>query len=172
MRQESAFRTNAMSHDGARGLMQLLPSTANYIERTRRFRGASRNQLFDPAINIDVGQRYIDYLLNYAGVDGDLLRLATAYNAGPGNLAKWRRHLGEVEDPLLFIESLPSRETRDFVESVVANLWIYRARLGQSLPSLDAVAAGDWPAYTPLDRPVQAAARPASSGGTQNHGAE
>lgn len=172
MRQESAFRTNAMSRDGARGLMQLLPSTANYIERTRRFRGASRSQLFDPAINIDVGQRYIDYLLNRDGVDGDLLRLATAYNAGPGNLAKWRRHLGDVEDPLLFIESLPSRETRNFVESVVANFWIYRARLGQPLPSLDAVAAGDWPAYTPLDRPVQSAARPASSGGNTSHVAE
>jgi len=172
MRQESAFRTNAMSRDGARGLMQLLPSTANYVERTRRFRGAARNQLFDPALNIDVGQRYIGYLLNYDGVDGDLLRLATAYNAGPGNLAKWRRHLGDVDDPLLFIESLPSQETRNFVESVVANLWIYRARLGQPLPSLDAVAAGDWPAYTPLDRPVQSAARPAASGGNTSHGAE
>ena len=172
MRQESAFHANAQSRDGARGLMQLLPSTANYVERSRRFRGQSRNQLFDPAINMDVGQRYIDYLLNHGGVDGDLLRLATAYNAGPGNLAKWRRQLSEIEDPLLFIESLPSRETRDFVESVVANLWIYRARLGQPLPSLDAVAAGDWPAYTPLDRPVQAAARPAASGGAETHGAE
>jgi PAB1-binding protein PBP1 len=57
----------------------------------------------------------------------------------------------------------------------VANLWIYRARLGQPLPTLDAVAAGDWPAYTPLDRPVQAAAKPAtnltSGGGTASHGA-
>ncbi len=172
MRQESAFHTNAQSRDGARGLMQLLPSTANYVERSRRFRGHARNQLFDPATNIDVGQRYIDYLLSYGEVDGDLLRLATAYNAGPGNLAKWRRQLGEIEDPLLFIESLPARETRDFVESVVANLWIYRARLGQPLPSLDAVAAGDWPAYTPLDRPVQSAAKPAASGGAESHGAE
>jgi hypothetical protein len=67
-----------------------------------------------------------------------------------------------VDDPLLFIESLPSRETRDFVEKVVANLWIYRGRLGQPLPTLDAVAAGDWPAYTPLDRLLQAAAKPAA----------
>lgn len=172
MRQESAFHTNAQSRQGARGLMQLLPSTANYVERSRRFRGQSRDQLFDPAINIDVGQRYIDYLLNHADVEGDLLRMATAYNAGPGNLAKWRRQMGEIEDPLLFIESLPSRETRDFIESVVANFWIYRARLGQPLPSLDAVAAGDWPAYTPLDRPVRTAARPASSGGPESHGAQ
>ena len=120
-------------------------------------------------------RRYIDHLLKHGGVDGDLLRMTAAYNAGPGNLAKWRRKLRQVDDPLLFIESLPSRETRDFVEKVVANLWIYRARLGQPLPTLDAVAAGDWPAYTPLDRSVQAAAKPASQptpgGGTASHGA-
>ena len=63
-----------------------------------------------------------------------------------------KRFVQQADDPLLFIESLPSRETRDFVEKVVANLWIYRARLGQPLPTLDAVAAGDWPAYTPLDQ--------------------
>jgi soluble lytic murein transglycosylase-like protein len=175
MRQESAFRTDAKSRDGARGLMQLLPSTANFVVRKRIFRGQSRDRLFDPELNIDVGQRYIDYLLTHGGVEGDLLRMATAYNAGPGNLAKWRRKMGEIDDPLLFIESLPSRETRDFVEKVVANLWIYRARLGQPLPTLDAVAAGDWPAYTPLDRPVQAAAKPAtnptSGEGTASHGA-
>jgi soluble lytic murein transglycosylase-like protein len=102
-----------------------------------------------------VGQRYIDHLLTHDGIDGDLLRMATAYNAGPGNLAKWRRKMSDVDDPLLFIESLPSRQTRDF-------------RLGQPLPTLDAVAAGDWPAYTPLDRPVQAAA----SGGAASYGAE
>ena len=136
--------------------------------RKRSFRGQSRNKLFDPALNIDVGQRYIDHLLTHDGIDGDLLRMATAYNAGPGNLAKWRRKMSDVDDPLLFIESLPSRQTRDFVEKVVANLWIYRGRLGQPLPTLDAVAAGDWPAYTPLDRPVQAAA----SGGAASYGAE
>ncbi|MDX1424524.1 MAG: lytic transglycosylase domain-containing protein, partial [Kiloniellales bacterium] len=172
MRQESAFHTDAKSRDGARGLMQLLPSTANYVERSRRFRGASRNQLFDPIVNIDVGQRYIDYLLKHGRVEGDLLLLATAYNAGPGNLAKWRSNMPEVDDPLLFIESLPSRETRNFIESVLANLWIYRARLGQPLPSLDAVAAGDWPAYTPLDRPVQSAARQVAKRGRQTYGAE
>ena len=175
MRQESAFRTDAKSRDGARGLMQLLPSTANFVVRKRRFRGRSRDKLFDPELNIDVGQRYINYLLKHGGVDGDLLRMAAAYNAGPGNLVRWRRNMGRIEDPLLFIESLPSRETRDFVEKVVANLWIYRARLGQPRPTLDAVAAGDWPAYTALDRPVQAAAKPASQptsgGGAASHGA-
>ena len=176
MRQESAFRTDAKSRDGARGLMQLLPSTANFVVRKRRFRGKSRNRLFEPELNMDVGQRYIDHLLSHDGIDGDLLRLTAAYNAGPGNLAKWRRKMTGIDDPLLFIESLPSRETRHFIENVLANLWIYRARLGQPLPSLDAVAAGDWPAYTPLDRPVQAAAKaadqPTSGGGNGSHGVQ
>ena len=54
-------------------------------------------------------------------------------------------------DPLLFIESLPARETRLFIERVLTNLWIYRERLGQPAPSLDALAAGDWPSYKALD---------------------
>ncbi len=160
MRQESRFKPRAKSRDGARGLMQVLPSTANYVVRERRFRGASRSKLFDPHVNIEVGQRYIAYLLAREGVDGDLFRLTVAYNGGPGNLNKWRRRLGDVDDALLFIESLPSRETRLFIERVLANFWIYRARLGQPLPSLDAIAAGDWPTYISLDRPVQAAEKP------------
>jgi hypothetical protein len=58
-------------------------------------------------------------------------------------------------DPLMFIESLPSRETRLFVERVLANLWIYRARLGQPAPSLDGIASGDWPLYVALDNKTQ-----------------
>ena len=77
--------------------------------------------------------------------------MAAAYNGGPGNLAKWQNHVGADIDPLLFIESLPSRETRLFIERVLANFWIYRQRLGQETPSLDQVAAGTWPRYHPLD---------------------
>jgi soluble lytic murein transglycosylase-like protein len=173
MRQESGFDPGAKSGVGARGLMQILPSTANYILRERRFRGKSRSKLFDPQVNIDLGQRYIAHLLRYDDVDGDLFRLAAAYNGGPGNLSKWLRGMGEVNDPLMFIESLPSWETRLFIERVLANLWIYRTRLGQDHPSLDAIAAGDWPAYTSQDRPIQAAARPQVPGeGSSKHGAD
>ena len=52
---------------------------------------------------------------------------------------------------MLFIEIIPSRETRVFIERVIANLWIYRKRLDQPAPSLDAIAAGEWPLYTALD---------------------
>ena len=77
--------------------------------------------------------------------------LSVAYNGGPGNLAKWVRQTGNQDDPLLFIESIPSRETRIFVERVMANLWIYRMRLGQTNESLSAVAGGAWPIYAALD---------------------
>ena len=63
-----------------------------------------------------------------------------AYNAGPGNLVRWKAGLKDVDDPLLFIESIPSPETRAFVERVMVNYWIYRIRMGQETPSLDAVA--------------------------------
>ncbi len=158
MRQESAFNPMAKSGDGARGLMQLMPATAGFMAR-KRFRGRGRNALFDPGLNMDLGQRYIAHLLSNDVVQGDLFRLTTAYNGGPGNLQKWQRKMNYAGDPLLFIESLPSRETRLFIERVLTNFWIYRARLGQPAPSLDATAAGDWPSYAALDGASREVAR-------------
>ena len=77
--------------------------------------------------------------------------LTVAYNGGPGNLRKWIRELTENTDPLFFIESIPARETRGFIEGVLTNLWIYRHRLGQDTPSLDAAASGKWPVYQGLE---------------------
>jgi soluble lytic murein transglycosylase-like protein len=152
MRQESAFNTKAKSPDGARGLMQLMPRTASYIARDRRYRrGSGRNELFEPSLNLELGQRYIAYLLKHERVQGDLFRLTTAYNGGPGNLGKWQRAIKADDDPLLFIEALPSKETRLFIERVLTNLWIYRQRLGQPAPSLERLAGGDWPRYEALD---------------------
>jgi len=151
VRQESRFNPKAKSPAGARGLMQLMPRTASFVARDRRLRGAERNRLFDPSTNLDLGQRYIRILLSDAAIGGDLFMLAAAWNGGPGNLSKWRRRSDHLDDPLFFIECLPSRETRIFIERVLANLWIYRDRLDQPSPSLDALAAGAWPVYTGLD---------------------
>ena len=150
MRQESSFNPRAKSPDGARGLLQLMPATAGYISK-QSFRGKKKRKLYEPTLNMKLGQNYIAYLLKHSFVQGDLFRLTTAYNGGPGNLNKWQRRMEFNNDPLLFIESLPSRETRLFVERVLANLWIYRTRLGQRAPSLEAIAAGDWPQYESLD---------------------
>jgi len=152
MRQESNFNPQAKSPDGARGLMQLMPRTASYVSPRERYRGRKRNKLFEPGLNMELGQRYVAYLLRHTRVQGDLFRLTTAYNGGPGNLGKWERRVNAMDDPLLFIESLPSRETRLFIERVLSNLWIYRHRLGQPAPSLERLAAGGWPQYQALDR--------------------
>src|SRR3546814_9650351 len=103
MRQESGFNPRALSPDGARGLMQLMPRTASYIDGDRRYHGKRENELYDPSLNLELGQRYIAYLLVHERVQGDLFRLATAYNGGPGNLGKWERseeHTSELQSLL------------------------------------------------------------------------
>ena len=82
-----------------------------------------------------------------------LLLTAAAYNGGPGNLRKWQRRArkGAYTDVLMFIESIPARETRIFIERVLSNLWMYRERLGEPAPSLDALAAGERPVYIAVD---------------------
>jgi len=164
MRQESRFDPRLVSSAGATGLMQILPSTAQHVQERNADIGnadTDRAALFDPARNMELGQRYLTELLGMPDIGGNLFLAAAAYNAGPGTLARWRRDLNEVSDPLLFIESIPFGETRDYVEKVLANFWIYRLRLGQETASLDAVAAGKWPVYTPADsRPTQVATQP------------
>jgi soluble lytic murein transglycosylase len=153
MRQESKFNPKAKSRAGARGLMQLMPRTASFVARDRRFHrhDSTRRKLFNPELNMKLGQKYIEMLLSNKKINGDLFLLATAWNGGPGNLNKWRRQTNHMGDPLFFIESIPSRETRIFIERVLTNLWVYRNRLGQPTPSLDAIASGEWPVYKALD---------------------
>jgi len=151
IRQESRFRSGAENNSGATGLMQIMPATANYVMNTDRFAGSGRESLKDPELNMQIGETYIRDLLNQEAVDNDLFSLAIAYNAGPGNLRRWKAERGDIDDPLLFIETIPVAETRAFVERVMTNIWVYRLRLGQPSPSLDAVASGEWPRYDPMD---------------------
>ncbi len=152
MRQESAFNPRASSTAGAAGLMQLMPRTAGYMAGDTSLRHKnSRHRLLAPEYNIELGQRYLQHLLEMPMIRGNLFYLAAAYNAGPGNLQRWLRE-GRVEDPLLFIESIPLGETRLFVQRVLTNHWIYRARIGQPQDSLAAAVTGDWPLYRAYDR--------------------
>ncbi|PIW29166.1 MAG: transglycosylase [Rhodospirillales bacterium CG15_BIG_FIL_POST_REV_8_21_14_020_66_15] len=150
IRQESKFNPRAKSWAGARGLMQLMPRTASFVAQDSSLHRHHLPKLYDPDLNLQLGQKYIDMLLVEPHIQGDLLLLAAAWNGGPGNLNKWRRRTEYDGDPLFFIESIPAFETRHFVERVLANLWIYRDRLGQDKPSLDALAAGRWPVYKAL----------------------
>lgn len=165
IRQESKFNPGAVSHRGAQGLMQVMPATANYIIGKSLFKNKdSHAQLRDPQTNLEVGQRYIEKLLYQDHVDAELLSLVVAYNAGPGNLRKWKREMaGMKDDPLLFVESIPMGETRAYVERVMANYWIYRLRMNQPVPSLDAVAGGQWAQYAPPTDIVKQAGVPTLS---------
>jgi soluble lytic murein transglycosylase-like protein len=163
MRQESQFKSNAKSPAGARGLMQLMPATAGFMAG-KRFRGAARDKLLEPQYNIELGQRYVRHLMATPKIGTNLFLVTAAYNGGPGNLNKWQKRTDYRDDPLLFIESLPARETRNFVERVLTNVWLYRYRLGQATPSLVSILEGQWPQYTALDEPVASTSKVATSG--------
>lgn len=150
IRQESRFDPAAENRSGATGLMQIMPRTASFMAGPAQ-KARGQDGLLDPQVNLDIGQDYIRHLLEQESIGGDLFSLAIAYNAGPGNLAKWKERLRGIDDPLLFIESIPVGQTRAYVERVLSNYWIYRLRLGQPTPSLDAVASGQWARYAAQD---------------------
>lgn len=154
VRQESSFNPTAQSGAGAIGLMQLMPATAAAVAGGRQ----GRDKLTQPEVNLALGQRYVSRLLDDEPVSGNLMMMAAAYNAGPGNLARWLQAIKHKDDPLLFAESLPSRETRAFVQRVMTSYWIYQSRMGHSATSLEAVASGEWPLYQGQDpqQPVSA----------------
>jgi len=151
MRQESHFLPRAHSGAGAYGLMQLMPSTASFITGDRSLRWSGKYKLLIPEVNMGISQTYMLRLFQDRVTDGNLFKFATAYNGGPGNLGRWESKINYDGDPFLFIETIPYRETRNFIEKVLANMWIYRLRFGQPTPSLDAVASGAWPVYEALD---------------------
>ncbi|MEM6835008.1 MAG: transglycosylase SLT domain-containing protein, partial [Pseudomonadota bacterium] len=148
IRQESRFSSRARSRSGARGLMQVMPRTAGFISADRRLIRDRQNLLYDAEFNMSLGQRYVTYLKTHKSTDGDLLHMLAAYNGGPGNLSKWRRKFDD-SDPLWFIEKIPLKETRGYVEEVSANYWIYRTAMGLETKTLDRVAAGLWPKLEP-----------------------
>lgn len=151
MRQESHFMPRARSRVGAMGLMQLMPATASWLTKDRSLRRSGNTALLEPELNMSISQAYMINLFGQEHLDANLFQFATAYNGGPGNLSRWMNKMDYQDDPLLFIETIPALETRNFIEKVLANLWVYRSRLGQPSPSLDAVASGSWPVYEPLD---------------------
>ena len=145
-RVESNFDATAVSAAGARGLMQLMPTTAHYIDTS-----ASRViRLHDPSVNLELGQRYLLFLATQESIGDNLLRLLASYNDGPNGYLHWAGALHDDNDPLLFLEAIPNDETRRFVERTLTFSWIYAARLHVPAPSLDEMAAGRFPRFTPL----------------------
>ncbi len=146
-RQESNFDPAAVSRAGARGLLQVMPATAAYVANDPSLGAEGARRLHDPGLSLEIGQRYLLQLARQDSVGGDLIRLLAAYNAGPGNLARWLPVAQHRDDPFLFIEAIPIEETRGHVQRVLAYSWIYASRLGLPAPSLDALVRGAFPTF-------------------------
>jgi soluble lytic murein transglycosylase len=136
-RQESEFNPRAVSHAGARGIMQLMPATAQSVSRGLGLGYDQGKLLSDPLYNARLGTTYLSQMLRDFG--GSYILAAAAYNAGPGRVRQW---LGEYGDPrrpdvdtVVWIESIPFNETRNYVMRVMEALHVYRARMnGRAQP--------------------------------------
>ncbi len=129
----------AVSASGARGLMQIMPSTAQAVA------GGRAGQLQDPAVNLAIGQQYLLSLAGDDVIDGDLIRILASYGQGQGGLRKWVDTVRDEGDPLMFIEAIPSAFTRASVQDSLVYSWHYAAQLHLPASSLDALAAGRYP---------------------------
>jgi soluble lytic murein transglycosylase len=144
--QESRFQAKAVSPAGARGLMQLMPATAQLIARRKGidFTGS----LASPSTNMEYGQSYIETLRDMASTGGLLPKVIMAYNAGPAPLERWNaRDATTLNDPLLYIESIPYWETRGYVTTVMRNYWMYQQQTGAPTESRSALVQGIWPRF-------------------------
>jgi soluble lytic murein transglycosylase len=147
MRQESLFDPAARSPADARGLMQLLPSTARRV--ARRLGRAEPGDLYDPDVNVDLGTAHLDELLREHA--GDWIPTLAAYNGGEAALAKWERRFGDLP-PDEFVESITYRETKDYVKRVLGHYRRYRTIYGAP-PLGDAeVQSSDGAARPPAHR--------------------
>ena len=127
IRQESAFDPFARSGADARGLMQLLPSTAS------KWLANSKQELFDPSANVRVGVKYMETL--FKRYDGNVEHVLAAYNAGLRNLDKWRQRFPHA-NTLMFMDLIPFKETRTYVAIILRNAYWYGRLMAMQRDSL------------------------------------
>ena len=132
-RKESAFNPRAVSPSGAVGLMQLMPPTARYTATKARLEQPSREDLFDPVANIELGAHHLADLMDR--YDGHRALVAGAYNAGPSRVAGWRKERRDMPTDS-WIEAIPISETRDYVQAVLAFDLVYAHLLGEPVSGL------------------------------------
>lgn len=132
VRQESNFDAAAVSHAGARGLMQLMPATARSVAKRLRVRYSPKKLTRDSSYNVRLGQAYLGQMINR--FDGSYILAIASYNAGPSAAKRWVRQNGDPReqgvDVIDWVESIPYRETRNYVQRVIENLQVYRVRMG------------------------------------------
>lgn len=129
IRQESLFNPEARSGANARGLMQLIPSTARRTSRQLGLRYNTAKLTKDPHYNTQLGSYYITQLVNKR--DQSLVLAIASYNAGPGNVNKWIKTYGDprtmknIENIIDWVELIPFSETRNYVQRVLENKQVY-----------------------------------------------
>ncbi len=125
MRQESLFDPVCSSGAGAIGLMQIMSPTGYYIADKVGCAYFSPHSLYNSSLNIKFGSYYISSLLNEFGRKKYLA--IASYNAGPGAVSYWKNNILNNENKLLFIESIPFNQTRNYVKMVLRNYYVYNA---------------------------------------------
>jgi soluble lytic murein transglycosylase len=135
IRQESAFYVRAKSHANAHGLMQILPSTAKKVARSLKMEFSKKRLTRDPNYNMILGQAYLAKLIDE--FDGSYVMALAGYNAGPSRAHKWARQNGSPRnkaiDTIDWIEMIPFKETRNYVQRVLENLQVYRMKLSDTV---------------------------------------
>jgi hypothetical protein len=147
VRHESNFQPLAISPVGARGLMQVMPATAAGIGAIGE---GQSDRLNDPATNLAIGQRYLLQLSASPLIGDDLLKLIAAYGQGPTGMSHWAETIQAHDDPFVFLETIPTPFMRQFIEDVLVYQWQYAAALRLRASSLDDLAAGIYPRFTPI----------------------
>ncbi|MCR6632030.1 MAG: lytic transglycosylase domain-containing protein [Magnetospirillum sp.] len=132
IRQESGFITDAQSPVGARGLMQLMPATAEKLAKALKVK-FNPGKLDDPDFNVRLGRAYLTDLLD--DFEGSYILTLVGYNAGPARARRWIKEYGDPRDPSVdvidWIEMIPFTETRNYVQRVMESVSIYRRKLGK-----------------------------------------
>jgi soluble lytic murein transglycosylase len=127
IRQESEFNPNAVSRANAVGLMQLLPKTGKLVAKEVKLKRYSANQLYTPAVNLQLGTRYFRGMVDKFG--GSFEYALAAYNAGSDRVEEWLGQ-GKYRDPQEFVESIPFTETREYVQAILRNANVYKQLYG------------------------------------------
>lgn len=129
IRQESVFDELAGSQVGARGLMQIMPSTGRQIARQLQESWLSDSVLYQPDTNVRYGTFYYKQLLDK--FNGQVALAAAGYNAGPGRVKNWRPDRPMAMD--IWIETIPFNETRQYVSLVLSNALFYQHRMNRDV---------------------------------------
>lgn len=132
IRQESGFMASVQSPVGARGLMQLMPATAEKLAKSLKVK-FNPSKLDDPDFNVRLGRAYLTDLLS--DFDGSYILTLVGYNAGPSRARRWIKEYGDPReanvDVIDWIEMIPFTETRNYVQRVMESVSIYRRKLGK-----------------------------------------